>query len=143
MKNKFAAALALSLGLLSANAAMADNTVWGALIGGGAGAAVGSSIHGRNGAIVGGALGAAAGAAIGSQQYRYQTQAGYYSPPPVYYTPQPAYYSPQVYYSPPVRIVQQPVYYVQDGYGRGYRGHHNNHDRGRHGNNHGYGGRHY
>ena len=63
---------------------MADDAVWGALIGGGAGAAIGNSVNNRNGAIVGGALGAAAGAAIGSQ---------YNSPRTEYYTSAPGYYT--------------------------------------------------
>ena len=67
MKKQFAIAATLSLGLLSTTTAMADDAVWGALIGGGAGAAIGHSVNGRNGAVVGGALGAATGAAIGSQ----------------------------------------------------------------------------
>ena len=58
----------LVLAALTAFAAPAyavdGKAVLGGAIGGGAGAAVGSSIGGRDGAIIGGALGGAAGAAI-------------------------------------------------------------------------------
>ena len=54
--------LIASLCILASSSAMANDAVWGALLGGGAGAAIGGSVNGRNGAIVGGALGAAAGA---------------------------------------------------------------------------------
>ena len=148
MKKNLRITLALSLCLFSANAAMADDAIWGAVLGGGAGALFGQSVGGRDGAIVGGALGAATGAAIGSQNHRprgyYAPQQAYYAPPaaPVYYA-QPAYYpTQQVYYSQPVRIQQRPVYYVRDGYDRGYRGdrHHHRRDWDRHDNGHGRGG---
>lgn len=143
MNKTFCTTLALIFGLLSANVALANEAVLGALLGGGAGAAVGSSIHGRNGAIVGGALGAAAGAAIGAEQNRYRQPLGYYSPPPVYYV-EPAYYPPPVYYAPPVRIVQPSVYYIQGGYDRSHRGYrHDRRDWDRHDNGHGYGGHRY
>ena len=80
MNKQLRIAIALSLSLLTAGAAMADDAVWGALIGGGAGAAIGNSVNNRNGAIVGGALGAAAGAAIGSQYNRPRTE--YYTSAP-------------------------------------------------------------
>ncbi len=140
MKKQLGTTLALVIGLLSANVAMANDAVLGALLGGGAGVLVGRSIGGRNGAVIGGALGAATGAAIGSEQNRYQQQSGYgyYSPPPTYYTPQPAYYSQQVYYAPPVRVVQPPVYYIRGGHDRGNWRHHNYRDSDR-----GYNGRRY
>lgn len=129
MKKQLGMAMALSLGLLTANTALASDAVLGALLGGGAGAIVGRSIGGRNGTIVGGALGAAAGAAIASERHpaverrvEYAPSYGYYAPPP---PPQ------QVYYAQPVRVVQQPVYYVHDEHG-GYQGregrHHRHHD---------------
>ena len=52
MKKQLRIAITLSLGLLTASAAMADDAVWGALLGGGAGAAIGHSVNGRNGAVV-------------------------------------------------------------------------------------------
>ena len=121
MKKKLGITMALSLGLLVSNVAMANDAVLGALLGGGAGVLVGRSIGGRNGALVGGALGAAAGAAIGSeQQYRprVEQRVDYYPPPPVYYSQQ-TYYPPQpVYYTQPARMVQPPVYYIDGGYYR-------------------------
>lgn len=115
MKKQLRIAMIFSIGLLSANLAMANDAVLGALLGGGAGAVVGRSIGGRNSTVIGGALGAAAGAAIGSN-YR-NPRAEYYPPSPVYYGP-PVYSSPQVYYTRPVRIQQRPVYYVQNRYYR-------------------------
>jgi len=138
MKKQLGIGIALSLGLLSANVAMANDAVLGALLGGGAGVLVGRSVGGRNGAVVGGALGAAAGAVIGSEQNRYRVgqRGDYYSPPPVYYSPPPGYYSQQPYYPPqqvyytqPVRIVTPPVYYIRGGYYRGGPRHHQDHDR--------------
>lgn len=132
MKTNLRITLTLALGLFTANAAMADDAVIGALLGGGAGAVVGRSVGGRDGTIIGGALGAAAGAAIGAN--RGHARVDYYAPAPVYYT-QPAYRpQPVVYYTQPVRFEQRPVYYVQDGYYRDARRrhhHHDRHDRGR------------
>ena len=111
MSRKFGITLALTLGLLSANVAMANDAVLGALIGGGAGALVGRSVGGRDGTIIGGALGAAAGAAIGSENNRRSRVDYYEQPAQVYYSP-PA----PVYYSPPVQHVYYPpqqVYYSQ------------------------------
>lgn len=125
---KLGTILTLSLGLLSASAAMANDAVVGALIGGGAGVLVGQSVGGRNGAIIGGALGAATGAAIASDDdnYRPRHRVPYVAPAPVYYTEQ-AYYAP-----PPVRVVQQPVYYVNET--RYYdKPRHHDHRRDRHG----------
>ncbi len=109
--------LIVSLCMLASSAAMANDAVWGALLGGGAGAAIGGSVSGRDGAIVGGAIGAAAGAVIASENDR---QRVVYTPD-VHYRPRTVYYAaPQVYYAPPPRIVT-PVYYVPT-----YRG--NRHD---------------
>lgn len=119
MKTKLQIAT-ISLCLLASSTAMANDAVWGALLGGGAGAAIGSSVSGRNGAIVGGAIGAAAGAAIvGDNGYRRveYLPATVYQPRTVYYAPQP------VYYAAPVPVVAPTVYYV----GPGPRGHHHPH----------------
>ena len=100
--------LIVTFGMLASSAAMANDAVWGALLGGGAGAAIGGSVSGRNGAIVGGAIGAATGAVIASDDDRYQTD---YRPRRVY-QPQTVYYTaPPVYYAQPTRVVT-PVYYV-------------------------------
>lgn len=125
MKKQLAITLALSLGLLASNAAMADDTLVGALLGGGAGVLVGQSVGGRDGAIIGGALGAAAGAAIASQHPR-----GYYAPP-VYstYVAPPVYYPPRVYYVPP-GYYRQPVHYVYRDHQRWDRDHWDHRDRG-------------
>lgn len=129
--NKQPALIALTLCLLSSGTALADDAVWGALLGGGAGAVVGHSIGGRDGTIIGGALGAAAGAAIGSERGRSRVE--YAAPSPVYYAApayrQEVYYPPQqVYYAPPPRQ----VYYVERGYERSHRRHHEYRDRDRH-----------
>lgn len=114
--------LTFSLCLLASSAAMATDAVWGALLGGGAGAAIGGSVSGRNGAIVGGALGAAAGAVIASENTRHQVE---YVPAPVYHPrPRVVYYAPQpVYYAQPVRVVAPTVYYITPERG-GRHGHH-------------------
>ena len=133
MKKQLGIAMVLSLGLLSSGAALANDAVVGALLGGGAGAIVGHSIGGRDGTIIGGALGAAAGAVIGSERSRSRVE--YVAPQPVYYaTPayrQEVYYPQQeVYYAEPVR--QRQVYYVERGYQRGHRRHHEYRDWDRH-----------
>lgn len=94
-------------GVLLAGAAQASDAVFGAVIGGGAGALIGQSMGGRDGAIVGGAIGAAAGAAAASGSQRYYGSVGYYPPAPVYRAPAPVYYAPA-----PVYHVPAPVYYV-------------------------------
>jgi len=128
MKKQIGTTIAVALCLLSSTTAMADDAVWGALLGGGAGAVVGRSIGGRDGTIIGGALGAAAGAAIGSERGHGHGRVEYVAPP-VYYS-QPAYYpQQQVYYTQPVRFEQRPVYYVQGGYDRNYRRHNEHRDR--------------
>lgn len=114
-------ALTVSLCLLASSAAIADDTVWGALLGGGAGAAIGGSVSGRNGAIVGGALGAAAGAVIASGNNHRQVE---YVPAQVYH-PRAVYYSEQpVYYTRPVRVVTPTVYYVVPERDRRHNHHH-------------------
>ena len=61
----------LTLAALAAPAVASDSrAIIGGAIGGGAGAAVGSQLGGRDGAIVGGAIGGAAGAAIGTSNSR-------------------------------------------------------------------------
>jgi uncharacterized protein YcfJ len=61
--------LGLILLVFSANIwAIDGGAVLGGAIGGGAGAAIGSELGGKNGAIIGGAIGGATGAAIGSQK---------------------------------------------------------------------------
>jgi hypothetical protein len=89
-----------------------DNGVTGALLGGAAGALIGSNVAGHSARTGGALIGAAAGAAVGSNIARSSTKdrcrggrAVYYrEPAPVYYAPPPA----PVYYAPPPR----PVYYV-------------------------------
>ncbi len=68
MKKFFAiAAVALTVGGLSACNTPGDRAVGGALIGGAAGAAIGGLATGRaGGALVGGAIGAAGGAMVGA-----------------------------------------------------------------------------
>ena len=134
MKKQLRTTILLSLGLLSASTAMANDAVIGALLGGGAGVLVGRSVGGRNGAVIGGALGAAAGAAIGSENRRdrvVEQRVDYYSPAPVYYE-QPAYYPQQVYYTQPVRIEQQPIYVIRGGRDWDERGHLRHHGWDRH-----------
>lgn len=113
MNRKFAIA-ALSLGLLSASAAQADDSLLGALIGGSAGALIGHSIGGRTGTVVGAAVGAAAGAAIADDDHRRPT--ALYAPRPVavYETlppprPMPVVYPAPVYQPVPV-YVSRPAY---------------------------------
>lgn len=131
--------ITLAVCLLSSTAALADDAVLGALLGGGAGAIVGHSIGGRNGTIIGGALGAATGAAIATgsshgSRVVYSAPPAYIPPSVVYMPPPPppAYvpaYSQQVFYgAPPVRIEQRTVYYGHGGYERGYR-YHRHHQR--------------
>lgn len=111
--------LIASLCILASSSAMANDAVWGALLGGGAGAAIGGSVSGRNGAIVGGAIGAAAGAVIAAdsdhEPYRVDHR------PRVVYHP-----APPVYYAPPTRV-GTPVYYVTTY--RGARHPHHHHER--------------
>ena len=140
MKKHFGITAVLALCLLSSGAALANDAVLGALLGGGAGAIVGHSVGGRDGTIIGGAIGAAAGAAIGAQGGR-GGQVEYVAQPPAYYAApayrQQAYYpQQQVYYTQPVR--QRPIYYVERGYERDHRRHpgHRDWDRDDHGRSH-------
>ena len=65
MNRKLGIVSALLAGsMIFMNAARADDTLFGAVLGGGAGVLVGHAVGGRDGAIVGGALGAVAGAVI-------------------------------------------------------------------------------
>jgi len=111
---KVLAATVIAGGVLMAGAAQASDAVFGAVIGGGAGALIGQSMGGRDGAIVGGAIGAAAGAAAASGSQRYYGGVGYYPPAPVYRAPATVYYAPApVYHVPaPVYHVPAPVYHV-------------------------------
>jgi hypothetical protein len=93
MNKKLAIAL-LSVGLLSANAARADDALLGALLGGGAGVLIGHSVGGRNGAVI----------AIASE--RQQPRVAYYMPPPVYVS-QPVYMAPVVMETVPVRYERE------------------------------------
>lgn len=111
--------LIASLCILASGSAVANDAMWGALLGGGAGAAIGGSVSGRNGAIVGGAIGAAAGAVIASDSDRAHNRADYR--PQVVYHP-----APPVYYAPRTRVVT-PVYYVTTY--RGERHPHHHHER--------------
>lgn len=62
------AAIALLALLPASQASAQDNTIGGAIIGGGIGAMIGGATTGKaGGAIAGGIIGAAAGAALGSQ----------------------------------------------------------------------------
>ncbi|HEY2588172.1 MAG TPA: YMGG-like glycine zipper-containing protein [Tepidisphaeraceae bacterium] len=66
-------------------AGCATNTQTGALVGGGAGAAVGAVAFRRTpvaGAVLGGAVGALTGAAIGNAQDRAEARERYYDDPP-------------------------------------------------------------
>ncbi len=120
MNNKFRT-LGLSFCLLASSAAIADDAVWGALLGGGAGAAIGGSVSGRNGAIVGGALGAAAGAVIATGNTHRQVE---YAPAPVYHSRVVHYSARPVYYTQPVRVMTPPtVYYVVPERGRRHSHH--------------------
>ena len=113
MKRNIGACIVLSLGLLSANVALAGNTALGALLGGSVGAIVGQQIGGHDGTLIGGAVGAVAGAIIASENddhrhRRYDYAPSY--PSRVVHAPAPAYRSAPVRYTPPARVVRQPVY---------------------------------
>ena len=145
MKKTLSMTLFLVIGLLPPTLAVANDRAIGALIGGGAGAAIGNAIGGRNATIVGGVLGAVAGAAIAEdrddryddRRVRYYSPQQTYYPPRTYYEPQRAYYPPppQVYYTPPPQVyyppppprhrvmVSPPVIHIESGYYRdGRRG---------------------
>ena len=65
------AAMVFSLGVITSSAALANDALIGAVIGGAAGALIGNTMGGDEGMVAGGALGAAAGAAIGYQSDRH------------------------------------------------------------------------
>lgn len=114
MNKRLALTLTLSFGLLTSSVAMANNTVVGALLGGGAGALVGQSVGGRDGALIGSAFGAAAGVVLTSQQGRpvIDQRVDYYAPPVVY--TQRAYAPASTYYVAPRRIDPPRTYYIVD-----------------------------
>ncbi len=135
MKRRFAIPLLISLGLLSSGLALANDTLLGALLGGGSGALVGRALGGRQGAVIGGVLGAAAGASIAAEDDtpRVGRRVDYYPAQPVYYA-QEGYYPPQtVYYAPAPRVVAPPpVIYIESRHRRDdwhHRPHHDRHDR--------------
>lgn len=153
-----ASVLVVSAAVALAPRAHASQSVFGAIVGGGAGAMIGQSIGGRDGAVIGGAIGAAAGAAA-AQNVRhgyggYGASVGvgmvgypppvyvpsppvYYAPPaPVYYAPPPVLYAPPtiVYRAPRVVYSAPPPVMYRPSYGGSYdRGHHHGYrgDRGR------------
>jgi len=127
MNKKLAIAL-LSVGMLSANAARADDALLGALLGGGAGVLIGHSIGGRSGSVIGGALGAAAGVAIASEGQR--PRAAYLAPAPVVYGPQPVYVSQPVYAAPPLVVESVPLRYEDHRYWAHERWDHEHHHHG-------------
>lgn len=107
------------------NAARADDTLFGAVLGGGAGVLVGHAVGGRDGAIVGGALGAVAGAVIAADDDD-DRRGGHR----VYgrgYAPQPRV----VEYVPQTVVEPRTVYYVarddEEGGRYHYRRHHRHH----------------
>lgn len=108
--------------VLASSAALANDAVWGALIGGGAGAAIGGAVSGREGAIIGGAIGAATGAVVTSDGDRdHRRRHRVHQPTVVYYT------APPVYYAPAPHVVA-PVYYVRPA----HQNRHYHHDKWRH-----------
>ena len=131
MNKRLALTLTLSFGLLTSSAAMANNAVVGAVLGGGAGALVGQSVGGRDGALIGSALGAVTGVVLTGQHGRpainqrvdYYAPPVYHAPPVVYtqraYAPpivyaQRAYAPASYYYVAPRRVDPPRVYYVRD-----------------------------
>jgi hypothetical protein len=114
-----------------------DNGTTGAIVGGIAGAVVGSNLAHGGGRTGGAILGGAAGAAIGNNIARSSTKDGcrgrrYYSsgyyvpPPPPPPPPRPVYVEPAPVY---VERVYEPVYVVKEPHGHAY-GHwkHHHHD---------------
>lgn len=112
-----------------------DNGVTGALLGGVAGALIGSNVASHGGRTGGAVLGAAAGAAVGSNIARSSTKDGcraprrvvydrYYAPPPrrLYVAPEPVYLAPP---PPPVYAYEVYDYRPADrGLHRGWYKHH-------------------
>ena len=121
MKKTLLASLVL-IGTLGAANAHANDTVIGAVIGGGMGGLIGHSVGGHDGAVVGGLVGAVAGAALANSHEPRYVNAGYGAP--AYYTqPQPGYYAAApAYYTRPVLV--RPAYYRERP-----EWHHHRHDR--------------
>jgi hypothetical protein len=120
-----------------------DNGVTGALLGGAAGAVIGSNLAHGGGRTGGAVLGGVAGAAIGSNIARSTTKDSCRGPrrvvyrdayreppppPPVYVAPRPVYYVPP---PPPPPVYEYDVYdYGPHDHGRhrGWYKHHHHHD---------------
>ena len=119
-----------------------DNGVTGALLGGAAGALIGSNVASHGGRTGGALIGAAAGAAVGSNIARSTTKDSCRGPREVVYyrryapPPRPVYIAPQpVYVAPPPP--PPPAYYGYEVYDyappdrglhRGWYKHHHHHD---------------
>ena len=133
MKKRCAIIAALSLGLLSATTASADDAILAAVLGGSVGAVIGHQVGGQDGAVIGGAVGAVAGAGHRRRARHYyppRYPATVYAPEPVYapvpvYQPAPVYYpAPPVRYAPP-RVVYVPAHPAK---GHGRQDRHSHHD---------------
>lgn len=105
MKKTLLASLIIA-GAFVASSAQANDTVVGAVVGGGVGSLIGHSVGGRDGAVVGGIVGAVAGVALASNSGPRYVNVGY-AAPVSYARPAPVYYPPA--YGP--RVVAAPVYY--------------------------------
>jgi uncharacterized protein YcfJ len=120
MNRKLGIVSALLAGsMIFMNAARADDTLFGAVLGGGAGVLVGHAVGGRDGAIVGGALGAVAGAVIAADDD--DGRRGRHRAYGRAYAAQPRV----VEYAPQTVVVRRPVHYVvrhDDDEGRYRRG---------------------
>jgi hypothetical protein len=96
MKTRYLASALLMAGLtgLGNPAAMASDELAGALIGAGAGAAIGHAMNGHDGAIIGGFLGAMVGASVADDDHhtlivRHRPRYIHAPPPARYYGPPP------------------------------------------------------
>lgn len=90
MKAKLFLATLMTSGVLFAQTAMAHDEVIGALFGGLAGAAIGSSFDGHGAPVVGAVIGAAIGSAIANEHdYRAPRNRYVTYGPPVVYAPRP------------------------------------------------------
>jgi hypothetical protein len=109
MNRKLAVASALLAGSIAfANAAIASDSILGAIVGGGAGVLVGQAVGGRDGAIVGGALGAITGAVIADDDDHRGRRIGYGGERrPYAVPPRPVYYD-----ASPVVVAPRPMRYV-------------------------------
>lgn len=147
MKHRLRISALMLTTVFSATAFAGDrDAVVGAMVGGGAGAYIGNSVHGRNGALIGGALGAMTGVALATQnrdreRVIYERAATYEDDgddrdyvyeeqPPVRVIYEPAY---RVIYRPAPAVVYRPVTYVvrNERYDR-YNHHEWRHDRRHH-----------